>query len=78
MAEDMRKQYPALYQDINVERNARWVPRLEQRLGKQGGTTLVVVGALHLLGRDGVVERLRARGYRVERICKACAEQAGH
>ncbi len=77
MAEDMRRQYPALYQDINVERNARWVPRLEKQLGKGSGTTLVVVGALHLLGTDGVVERLRACGYHVERICSACAEQAG-
>ncbi|MBB5863451.1 TraB/GumN family protein [Xanthomonas sp. 3058] len=76
MAEDMRRHYPALYQDINVERNARWVPRLEQRLGKGSGTTLVVVGALHLLGRDGVVERLRARGYHVERICSACEKPA--
>ncbi|MFA0923685.1 TraB/GumN family protein [Xanthomonas fragariae] len=77
LAEDMRRHYPALYQDINLERNARWVPRLEQRLGKGGGTTLAVVGALHLLGNDGVVERLRARGFHVERICSVCAEQAG-
>ncbi|WAT16558.1 TraB/GumN family protein [Xanthomonas fragariae] len=77
LAEDMRRQYPASYQDINLERNARWVSRLEQRLGKGGGTTLAVVGALHLLGNDGVVERLRARGFHVERICSACAKQAG-
>ncbi|PPU37072.1 MULTISPECIES: TraB/GumN family protein [unclassified Xanthomonas] len=77
MAEDLRRQYPALYQDINVERNARWVPRLEKQLGKGSGTTLVVVGALHLLGNDGVVERLRARGYHVERICSACAQPPG-
>ena len=53
------------------------MPLLEQRLGKGSGTTLVVVGTLHLLGSDGVVERLRARGYHVERICSACTEQAG-
>lgn len=76
MAQGMRRQYPALYQDINVERNARWVPRLEKQLGKGSGTTLVVVGALHLLGNDGVVERLRARGYHVQRICSACTTQA--
>jgi uncharacterized protein YbaP (TraB family) len=33
-----------------------------------------VVGALHLLGSDGVVEKLRAAGYAVERICKACKQ----
>lgn len=75
MAEDMRRDYPALYQRINVARNDAWVPKVEQRL-KQGGSddTLVVVGALHLLGKDGVVEKLRAKGYNVERICSACGK----
>ncbi len=74
MAADMKQQYPRLYQHINVERNDAWVPKIEQRL-KTGGSddTLVVVGALHLLGTDGVVEKLRNKGYRVERICSACA-----
>lgn len=74
MAVDMRRQYPALYQRINVDRNDAWVPKLEARLKQHASDdTLVVVGALHLLGEDGVVEKLRARGYRVERICSACA-----
>jgi uncharacterized protein YbaP (TraB family) len=74
MGADMKKEYPRLYQRINVARNDAWVPKLEQRL-RQPGTddTLVVVGALHLLGPDGVVEKLRAHGYKVERICSACA-----
>jgi uncharacterized protein YbaP (TraB family) len=50
------------------------VERLDARLRSPGTEdTLVVVGALHLLGEDGVVEKLRARGYEVERICSACA-----
>jgi len=49
---------------------------LQERLQAGQGTTLVVVGALHLLGSDGVVEKLRARGYRVERICSACTSPA--
>jgi hypothetical protein len=50
------------------------VPKIEQRLTAPGrDDTLVVVGALHLLGSDGVVEKLRAKGYKVERICSACA-----
>jgi len=73
MAADMRKDYPRLYKVINVERNDAWVPKLERRLKDPGSDdTLVVVGALHLLGRDGVVEKLRAKGYKVERICSAC------
>ena len=75
MAADMKRHYPKLYAHIDVERNDAWVPRIEQRLKTPGhDDTLVVVGALHLLGSDGVVEKLRAKGYRVERICSACGK----
>ena len=74
---EMKKEYPRLYQRINVARNNAWVPKIEQRLTAPGtDDTLVVVGALHLLGPDGVVEKLRAKGYRVERVCSACAAPA--
>lgn len=74
MAQDMQRHYPALYRRINIERNDNWIPKLERMLlsSPREGNALVVVGALHLLGEDGVVEKLRARGYRVERICSAC------
>lgn len=72
MALEMKRDYPALYRRINVERNKAWLPKLEARLADADDDTLVVVGALHLLGEDGLVERLRAKGYTVERICKAC------
>lgn len=77
MASDMKRDYPRLYQRINVARNDAWVPRVEQRLTGAGtDDTLVVVGALHLLGPDGVVEKLRKRGYQVERVCSACVTPA--
>lgn len=73
MAAEMRTEFPALYQRINVGRNEAWLPELAALLAAPGDDdTLVVVGALHLLGDDGVVERLRERGYTVERICTAC------
>ena len=73
MVADMRTQYPRLYQRINVDRNDAWVPKIRRILDQPGDDdALVVVGALHLLGDDGVVEKLRARGYQVERICSAC------
>ncbi|GAB2507004.1 TraB/GumN family protein [Pseudoxanthomonas sangjuensis] len=73
MAAEMKRDYPRLYRRINVERNDRWTLELAGRLdGSDPGDVLVVVGALHLLGPDGVVEKLRAKGYKVERICSAC------
>ncbi|MDR7099113.1 uncharacterized protein YbaP (TraB family) [Lysobacter niabensis] len=71
--DEVRKETPVTYRIINVERNDAWVPQLRQMLdGPSKDDTLVVVGAMHLLGKDGVVEKLRAKGYRVERICSAC------
>ncbi|TWI04735.1 hypothetical protein IP90_00870 [Luteimonas cucumeris] len=73
MRVEMAKKTPVSYQLINVKRNDQWVPKIEQRLAQPGqDNTLVVVGAMHLLGDDGVVEKLRAKGYTVERICSAC------
>ncbi len=73
MATELKREFPRLYQRINVDRNDAWVPQIRKRLDAPGSDdTLVIVGALHLLGEDGVVEKLRAQGYRVERVCAAC------
>lgn len=73
MAVDMKREYPRLYQRINVDRNDAWLPKIQQRLSEsESDDTLVVVGALHLLGSDGVVEKLRGKGYKVERVCSVC------
>jgi uncharacterized protein YbaP (TraB family) len=48
-------------------RNAAWLPRIEALL-RRSDDTLVVVGALHLLGEEGLVEQLRRRGLAVERV----------
>lgn len=71
--DEMKDVTPVTYQRLNVDRNRAWVPRLEALLARgKGHDVMVVVGALHLLGDDGVVHLLRAKGYRVERICSAC------
>lgn len=70
---DMARKSPVSYKLVNVDRNNAWMPTLEQRLKSPGSDdTLAVVGTLHLLGDDGVVEKLRARGYKVERVCSDC------
>lgn len=54
-----------LYKVLIVDRNARWTNVLMERL-KGSGETVVVVGAGHLVGPDGLPAMLRARGVRVE------------
>ena len=66
---ELKAEYPALYDRLNRDRNRAWLPRLSAMLDDESSDdTLVVVGALHLLGDDGVVTLLRAKGYQVERL----------
>jgi hypothetical protein len=58
------KEFPKLYDALVVTRNQRWLPELE-RLAREPGEDLVIVGALHLVGEDSVVEMLRDRGFEV-------------
>ncbi len=59
------KDDPLLYQRLLVERNRNWLPRLEALFARRG-RTFVVVGAAHLVGPDGLLGMLKARGYSVE------------
>lgn len=73
---EMREHTPETYQVVIVDRNNAWTPQLKTMLdGADTSDTLVVVGALHLVGDDGVVEKLRAHGYTVERICSECPRE---
>lgn len=60
----MRKDYPKVYQSLVVKRNQNWLPQIEQLL-QSGQHPLVLVGALHLVGPDGLLQQLQQRGYTI-------------
>ena len=62
---NMKEQSPELYQTLVVDRNRRWVPRIEAMLRDPRGY-FVAVGAGHLGGRQGVIALLEGRGYVVD------------
>lgn len=65
MASDMRKQAPEMYQRLLVDRNHAWLPKIEAMLTTPE-IELVLVGALHLGGKDGLLKILKARGYQIK------------
>lgn len=67
MIADMPAQYPESYEAIFTRRNAAWVEVLLKEMEGEG-VDFVAVGVGHLVGDDSVIEMLRARGVRVERI----------
>lgn len=65
--QEMQQDYPELYQDLLVKRNNNWLPQIEAMLSTPE-TELVLVGALHLVGRHGLLSKLRNNGFRVEKF----------
>ena len=57
------KESPAFYQSLVVDRNRRWMPRVESCLST--GSCFIVVGAAHMVGSDGLIAMLRQKGYKI-------------
>lgn len=58
-----RAKSPALYDALLGDRNRQWLPKIESFL-KEDRDYLVVVGALHFVGRDGLLALLRSKGHK--------------
>ena len=60
-------EYPDLYRPLTVERNRKWIPQIEHLLDERNDY-LVVVGALHLVGKDSVIDLLERKGYKLKQL----------
>ncbi len=61
------KNDPITYDRLLVARNRTWLPKIEA-LFSRPRHAFVVVGAAHLVGPEGVVAMLRAKGYQVTQL----------
>lgn len=64
---DMKEESADLYNSLLVERNNNWMPVIES-LFTQDGTEFVLVGAAHLVGEDGLLNKLSRKGYTIEQL----------
>ncbi len=62
---DMKAEAPMLYKTLMTDRNTAWMAALE-RMMETEERVVVIVGAAHMAGPDGLPELLRAAGYTVE------------
>jgi uncharacterized protein YbaP (TraB family) len=58
-------EYPAAYRSLIVERNHNWIPQIDACLALPK-PCMVVVGAAHLIGPDGLLTLLQRKGYKIE------------
>jgi uncharacterized protein YbaP (TraB family) len=61
------QEFPDLYSTLITDRNLRWMDRIEELLAGERDA-MVVVGALHLVGEQGLVALLRQKGYVVDQM----------
>lgn len=59
--------YPKLREVLVNQRNNDWITPIEA-LTERPGTSLVIVGALHLVGEDSLIDLLAARGLQPRRV----------
>jgi uncharacterized protein YbaP (TraB family) len=63
----LKQEFPELYRILLVNRNNAWMPLIESMFDSDS-VELVLVGALHLVGEQGLLEQLIDRGYSVSRL----------
>ena len=74
MLADMQR-YEELNRVIVVDRNHRWTDQIEAMLDDEQDY-LVIVGALHLVGDDGVPRLLEERGIRIRQLAASGLEES--
>ena len=61
------KEFPLVYKALITRRNMEWAIKIGTFL-RQKDNHMVIVGAAHLAGKEGVVELLRKEGFEVEQL----------
>ena len=61
------KEFPEIHRKILIDRNRRWLPAIDKLLQENSGA-MVVVGAAHLVGTEGLVDLLKKQGYQLEQM----------
>lgn len=64
---EMKDKYPKIYQNLLVNRNNNWLPIIKSMFGNEE-KEFVLVGTAHLLGQDGIIEKLKKEGFKIQRV----------
>jgi uncharacterized protein YbaP (TraB family) len=64
--EEMMRHYPVYYKELFDDRNNAWLPKIEGMMASEDA--VIAVGLGHLIGPDGVLAKLKDKGYTIERV----------
>jgi len=61
---EAKEEAPVIFKRLVTDRNHRWVPQIEE-LARGKENAIVIVGAGHLVGTNGVVELMKKKGLKI-------------
>lgn len=64
---EARKESPAIYKRMLSDRNQSWLPKVEA-IARGRKEAIVIVGAAHMVGTDGLPALLKKRGFTVTQL----------
>ena len=67
MVTELKTRLPKLYKKLITDRNRNWLPLIDA-YQKTPRTEFVLVGVGHLVGPDGIIEALKKKGYKVNKL----------
>jgi uncharacterized protein YbaP (TraB family) len=67
MNTELKSRLPKLYKTLIVDRNRNWLPLIDA-YRKTPRTEFILVGVGHLVGPDGIIETLKKKGYKVDKL----------
>jgi len=67
MVTDLKARQPKLYKKLFTDRNENWLPLIDA-YQKTSRTEFILVGVGHLVGQDGIIEVLKKKGYKVDKL----------
>jgi len=66
-ADTMQTDFPSVYKTLLTDRNQHWISQIKPMF-ETPEVEYLLVGAMHLIGDDGVIELLRDQGYKIEQL----------
>ena len=62
-----KDRFPKIFKSLVVDRNNNWIQQIEAMMETKE-VELILFGALHLVGEEGVLSLLKKRGYAIENL----------
>ncbi len=72
---DMKREYPAMYKSMFLDRNNNWIPKIDAYLSDKK-TEFILVGNLHLHGENGILQLLEKKGYKISQVSVSKEEES--